>query len=53
VGPIELDRPEWSSARRDSQVSIRAQGEAGLLVLPGLLPATDRRLVVVYSLLPR
>ncbi len=53
VGPIELDRPEWNAARRASRVSFRAQGEAGLLVLPGLLPAADRRLVLVYSLLPR
>jgi hypothetical protein len=53
VEPIELDRPDWSVARRRETLAFEAQGTAALLVLPGLLPDPERRLVLVVSLLKR
>jgi hypothetical protein len=53
VEPIELDRPDWSAARRRLTLAVDPKGGAGLLVLPGLLPDAERRLVLVLSLLPR
>jgi hypothetical protein len=53
VAPVELDRPDWTAARRRASLPVPPQGAAALLSLPDLLPAADRRLVLVLSLEPR
>lgn len=50
---LELDRPDWSAARTRHVLPLGKDRGAGFLVIPGLLPEADRRLVLVLELRPR
>ena len=47
---VELDRPDWSSARTRHDLPLSAERGAGLVVVPGLLPEEGQVLVLVVDL---
>jgi hypothetical protein len=53
VDPLELDRPDWSAARTRHVLPLSKERGAGFLVIPGILPDENRRLVLVLELRPK